>query len=65
VTRGAIYWHFDDKGALFNAMMERVILPLESAAALLDQTDAADPLQDLREYMLGGLRVTAQDPHAR
>jgi TetR/AcrR family acrAB operon transcriptional repressor len=65
VTRGAIYWHFDDKAALFNAMMERAILPLESAMALLDQTDAADPLQDLREYMLAGLRVTVEDPQAR
>lgn len=65
VTRGAIYWHFDDKGALFNAMMERAILPLERAVALLDQTDAADPLQDLREYMLAGLRATVQDAHAR
>jgi TetR/AcrR family acrAB operon transcriptional repressor len=65
VTRGAIYWHFDDKAALFNAMMERVILPLESAMALLDRTDAADPLHDLREYMLAGLRVTVEDPQAR
>jgi TetR/AcrR family acrAB operon transcriptional repressor len=46
-------------------MMERAILPLESAMALLDQTDAADPLQDLREYMLAGLRVTVEDPQAR
>lgn len=66
VTRGAIYWHFDDKSALFNAMMERVILPLEKAKALLDQVDAdTDPLQQLREYMLGGLRVTVSDPQAR
>jgi TetR/AcrR family acrAB operon transcriptional repressor len=65
VTRGAIYWHFDDKAALFNAMMERVILPLESAMVLLDESDAADPLQDLREYMLAGLRVTVEHPQAR
>lgn len=25
LTRGAIYWHFQDKADLFNAMMEREI----------------------------------------
>ncbi|MGZ5202156.1 MAG: TetR family transcriptional regulator [Telluria sp.] len=62
VTRGAIYWHFDDKVALFNAMIERVVMPLEVALA---EMDTADPLGDLREYMLGGLRTTVQDPRAR
>ena len=65
VTRGAIYWHFVDKGALFNAMLERAILPFEFARALLDQSDAADPLQDLREYLVTGLRVTVEVPQAR
>jgi TetR/AcrR family acrAB operon transcriptional repressor len=65
VTRGAIYWHFDDKGALFNAMMERAKLPLEEELKVLDQAESADPLDDLRNYVLAVLRRTVEDPQAR
>jgi TetR/AcrR family acrAB operon transcriptional repressor len=65
VTRGAIYWHFLDKGAMFNAMMERVKMPLESALQLLDQANAAEPLDALREYIMCVFRVTVEDPKAR
>lgn len=62
VTRGAIYWHFDDKVALFNAMIERAVSPLEAALARMD---TADPLRDLREHMLGALRITVEDERVR
>jgi TetR/AcrR family acrAB operon transcriptional repressor len=65
VTRGAIYWHFDDKGALFMAMMERATLPLEAELQMLDQADSEDPLVDLRNYVLAVLRRTVEDPGAR
>ncbi len=65
VTRGAIYWHFDDKGALFNAMMERATLPLEAELQVLDKAESSDPLADLREYVLAVLRRTVEDPVAR
>lgn len=65
VTRGAIYWHFDDKGALFNAMMERATLPLEAELQVMDQSESSDPLGDLRDYMLAVLRRTVEDPQAR
>jgi TetR/AcrR family acrAB operon transcriptional repressor len=65
VTRGAIYWHFDDKGALFNAMMERAILPLEAEMQVLDQIESDDPLVDLRNHMLAVLDRTVNDPGAR
>ena len=65
VTRGAIYWHFDDKGALFNAMMERATLPFECALTVLNKASEADPLDDLRSFVLEIFRVTEQDPKAR
>ena len=37
LTRGAIYWHFADKLALFNALMARVDLPLQQAMAEADR----------------------------
>jgi TetR/AcrR family acrAB operon transcriptional repressor len=65
VTRGAIYWHFLDKGALLHAMMERAKMPLEEALLLLDANENGDPVHDLREYVMTVLRVTATDPKAR
>jgi TetR/AcrR family acrAB operon transcriptional repressor len=50
---------------MFNAMMERVKMPLESAMQQLDQANAAEPLEALREYMLCVFRVTVDDPKAR
>ncbi len=59
-TRGAVYWHFKDKADLFNAMMERVTLPLEQA---LPDGDVApqDALTALYGALLHALQVTAQD----
>ncbi|HEY0064180.1 MAG TPA: TetR family transcriptional regulator [Telluria sp.] len=65
VTRGAIYWHFIDKGALFDAMMERAKMPFESAMGLLDKQDGNDPLGDIREYAVTVFRFTMEDENAR
>jgi TetR/AcrR family acrAB operon transcriptional repressor len=65
VTRGAIYWHFDDKGALFNAMMERVTLPFECALSSLGKSDATTVLDDLRQFFVEIFRVTETNPQAR
>lgn len=65
VTRGAIYWHFQDKAALFNAMMERAKMPLEEGMQLLDAPDSADPLGQLRDYVVSVFDVTVNDPIAR
>jgi len=54
VTRGAIYWHFANKKALFDAMRSQVCLPL------IDRTDVtllalsrADPLGCVQQFLLG------------
>jgi TetR/AcrR family acrAB operon transcriptional repressor len=65
VTRGAIYWHFLDKGAMFNAMMERVKMPLEAARQLMVETNPLSPVESLREHILSVFRITVNDPQAR
>lgn len=62
-TRGAIYWHFKDKADLFNAMMERVTLPLEQSTYAAQVEEA--PLQQLRTSVLTALHKTANDEQAR
>jgi TetR/AcrR family acrAB operon transcriptional repressor len=66
-TRGAIYWHFEDKADLFNAMMERATLPMERG---FPDPDApvealADPLQALRDGLQHVLRLIATDARLR
>lgn len=67
-TRGAIYWHFKDKADLFNAMMERVILPLESGPKSMCSaatTEADDPLAEIEEGLIYALTLMTTDPQVR
>lgn len=65
VTRGAIYWHFKDKADLFNAMMERVTLPLEQSLQALEADEQTDPLARICSGIREALVHIATDPHTR
>lgn len=64
-TRGAIYWHFKDKADLFNAMMERVTLPMEESQPCAVAHDTTDPVAEIRAALLEALRRTAEDEQTR
>ena len=61
VTRGAIYWHFTNKADLFDAMMSRVILPMEEMAARAGDNDLEDPLAHVRACALNVLEHLTTD----
>lgn len=65
VTRGAIYWHFRNKSDLFNAMMNRVTLPLEAEILRSGERTLDDPVAQIRGSYLAALRATVNDPKAR
>lgn len=64
-TRGAIYWHFKDKADLFNAMMERVILPLETPTRSRLAGGSDDPLAEIEEGMIHALTLVVVDLQVR
>src|SRR3990167_8122198 len=71
LTRGAIYWHFADKLALFDAMMARVDLPMEQALAAAEAEAGAqdgrtaDPLAALRTLALVPFTLMREEPRVR
>lgn len=63
LTRGAIYWHFQNKVDLFEAMMQRVVLPLEEGfEGGCGAVCEADPLGHMRAGLARAFGQTVRDP---
>ncbi len=67
VTRGAVYWHFENKAELSFAMREQVILPLfdRMDETLLVNNHNLDPLQRIENFLLATINVLNHDPATR
>lgn len=65
LTRGAIYWHFKNKAALFDAMIERVFDPLEAKLAEVVARETDDPLRSQRDMAVYFIKRVAAEPQYR
>lgn len=65
VTRGAIYWHFQDKAGLIQAMLDSLHEPLDELARAGASPDEADPLGCMRQLLIVLLQRVALDPKTR
>lgn len=61
VTRGAIYWHFESKEALFFAMKEQVAVPLLDKITLALNDNDTNPIQAIETFLLGFLDTLEND----
>ncbi len=65
LTRGAIYWHFQNKADVFDAMMQRVTLPMVANLNSQPEAEAADPLLHLRRNVATAFHQTVHDQQVR
>ena len=65
LTRGAIYWHFENKGELFHAMMERVTLPMMARMTEISPEDDTRPLDKIRRNTAASFHSVVHDPQVR
>lgn len=61
VTRGAIYWHFNNKVDVLNAMLERVVLPMQAISDAIMAASSDDPLVDIHRSTVQILRRVSSD----
>lgn len=65
VTRGAIYWHFRNKGELFEAIHDQLRLPLHEALLRIVEAEGDDALRQLESFCADSLRRLHEDERHR
>ena len=65
VTRGAVYWHFASKTELFNEMWQQQPPLRDLIQQNLATRNEQEPLKDLRQRFIAGLRYIAENPRQR
>ncbi len=65
LTRGAIYWHFQNKADVFDAMLQRVTLPMVTRLKSQPQAESDNPLGHLRQIIAQAFHQTVHDLQVR
>lgn len=65
VTRGAVYWHFENKAHLFHEMLSQVRLPPEQLTERLSGCGGADTMLSLRDLCIEAIANLATDEQRR
>jgi AcrR family transcriptional regulator len=65
VTRGAIYWHFENKADLINAVHAEVYMPMEEVFMRILDEDSDDALWRLEQYCAASFARLHADERSR
>ena len=65
LSRGAVYWHFENKAALFFAMRDESTRELDEVRTTLNSPDIPDPLDAIERSLLEFIGAVENNPLVR